>query len=92
MSTWPLDTREVYWAMERAVALVELLERRRDDGSAVVTPDPEPPTVPGAGPQASPGGPQASSGGTTDVDVTVHCDDARRPTVSTSRDQSASER
>ena len=27
LSTWPLDTREVYWAIERAVALVEQLER-----------------------------------------------------------------
>ncbi|MET0578700.1 MAG: MFS transporter, partial [Ilumatobacteraceae bacterium] len=38
VSTWPLDTREVYWAMERSVALVELLERGRDDGSVVVAP------------------------------------------------------
>ncbi len=27
LSTWPLDTREVYWAIERAVALIEQLER-----------------------------------------------------------------
>ena len=44
VSTWPLDTREVYWALERSVALVELLERGRDDGSLVVEPPPSPPS------------------------------------------------
>ena len=95
VTTWPLDTREVYWAMERAVALVELLERERREGSAVADPEPAPLGVPSTGtdgPTVTPAGPQASSGGTTDVDVTVHCDDERRPTVSTTRDQSASER
>ena len=95
VTTWPLDTREVYWAMERAVALVELLERERLEGSAVADPEPAPLGTPSTGtdgPTVTPAGPQVSSGGTTDVDVTVHCDDERRPTVSTTRDQSASER
>ena len=92
VTTWPLDTREVYWAMERAVALVELLERGRADGSPVAEPQPAPLGGPTPAPPVPMVGPQASPGGTTDVDVTVHCDDERRPTVSTTRDQSASER
>ena len=68
LSTWPLDTREVFWAIERSVALVEQLERNGG-----------PPT------------PQVSAAGTTDVDVTVHCD-VPPSIVNTRFDQSTSDR
>ena len=50
MSTWPLDTRELDWAMEQADALMARLDS----------------------PDRSPG--QAPSAGSSDEDVTVHCD------------------
>ncbi len=83
VSTWPVDEREVTWAMERAGELVELLgatesERRSTPGSAAPTDDRA-----AASDQAS--------GGSTDDDVTVHCDE-RWPTVSTIFDESSTER
>ena len=78
LSTWPLDTRELYWAIERAEALVEQLERG--------------PTVdPAAAPPAATPTPQASPSGSTDDDVTVHCDE-REAIVNTRFDQSTSDR
>ena len=91
MTTWPLDTREVYWAMERAVALVELLERAGTGGRPSPSPSrrPDAPApAPATGGDADGADPQASPGGTTDVDVTVHCDDApadREHDLATSR-------
>jgi hypothetical protein len=79
LSTWPLDTREVYWALERSVALVEQLERTpagdRQPMSAV----------------SETGRPQASPVGNTDEEVTVHCDESRS-IVNTRLDQSTSDR
>ena len=65
VSTWPLDTREVDWAMVRAVPLVERLERRRADGSRRRRPpSPTPIGRAGDGPAATPpADPQASPGG-----------------------------
>ena len=78
LSTWPLDTREVYWAIERAVALIEQLERT-SAGARQPTP-----AVPATGPQASPVG-------NTDDEVTVHCDETSS-IVNTRFDQSTSDR
>ena len=75
VSTWPLDTREVDWAMSGP----------SPSSSGSTAPDRRPadrrrrrarPPTPRAG------GPQASPAGSTDDDVTVHCDE-RRPIVST---------
>jgi predicted MFS family arabinose efflux permease len=69
MSTWPLDPREVEWAMVHAAALVERLAMNGDAPASV----------------------QEVAEGTTDSDVTVHCEE-RMPTVSTRLDESTAER
>ena len=66
LSTWPLDTREVYWAIERAVALVEQLER---------TAAGEPAAAPAV---RRPRRLRPRRSGSTDDDVTVHCDERER--------------
>jgi MFS family permease len=88
MSTWPLDGREVDWAMDHARALIDRFMPDGDDGAApdgVSAPD-RPDLAP-----ATDAVDQEPSGGTTDSDVTVHCDDCV-PIVRTSLDQSSSER
>jgi hypothetical protein len=89
ISTWPLDSREVDWAMAHASDLVDRLA----DGAGpidppTIAPEPsgEPPTYDEPSEEA-----QDSSGETTDSDVTVHCDE-RLPIVSTTLDESTSER
>jgi predicted MFS family arabinose efflux permease len=67
MSTWPLDAREVEWAMAHAATLVERLAMNGD----------------------APG--QEVADGTTDSDVTVHCEETM-PTVTTRFDESSAER
>jgi hypothetical protein len=69
MSTWPLDPREVEWAMVHAAGLVERLATNGDAPAPV----------------------QEVAEGTTDSDVTVHCEE-RMPTVSTRLDESTAER
>jgi MFS family permease len=89
ISTWPLDSREVDWAMTHASALVARLVPASDEATTdetdVLDPAEEPDAV------ADAVGDQDSSAGMTDSAVTVHCDD-RLPIVSTSFDQSTSER
>jgi hypothetical protein len=82
MSTWPLDSREVDWAMAHASALVERLA----SGATADPPAPEPEDEP-----TEPADDQDSPDGTTDSDVTVHCDEVL-PIVNTTFDQSTSER
>jgi predicted MFS family arabinose efflux permease len=69
MSTWPLDPREVEWAMVHAATLVDRLASN-GHAPAVVQEVPD---------------------GTTDSDVTVHCEE-RMPTVTTRFDESTVER
>lgn len=83
LSTWPLDSREVDWAMTYAASLVG----RLDPPGAV---EESRPTVQPAPSTAAPTA-QDSSAGTTEEDVTVHCED-RRAIVSTTFDQSSSDR
>ena len=78
LSTWPLDTRELDWAVELAQALVERLDAP-DHGHGPVLGPARPPAA------------QASPDGKSDEAVTVHCDE-RRSTVSTRFDRSVSER
>lgn len=59
LSTWPLDDREVVWAIGRAAELVATMERRRAER---IAPE-EPPPADGQDP------------GSTDDDVTDHCGD-----------------
>jgi MFS family permease len=81
MSTWPLDTREVDWAMEHTSALVERLAEGVTAAPPVSPVDEEPAAAVI----------DQDSGGTTDSDVTVHCDEVL-PIVSTTFDESTSER
>ncbi|MET0448656.1 MAG: hypothetical protein ABW004_09625, partial [Aeromicrobium sp.] len=101
VTTWPLDEREVVWAMDRASELVDRLgatdaERRgiRTTEIAPAPPAVPPTTEPGAVERAdaSPDAEEAQvSGGSTEDDVTVHCDD-RWPTVRTIFDESSTDR
>ena len=87
MSTWPLDTREVDWAMAHAATLVDRLADGSDPPPIAVAEDePDEQDEP-----AAPEEGQDSSGATTDSDVTAHCDDCL-PIVSTTLDESTSER
>jgi MFS family permease len=87
MSTWPLDTREVDWAMDHAATLVDRLADGSDPPPIAVAEDePDEQDDP-----APPEEDQDSSGATTDSDVTAHCDDCL-PIVSTTLDESTSER
>ncbi len=79
LSTWPLDTRDVDWAMtyaERLVARLVPMRQVASNGSQ----DPRPAAV------------QEEPCGTVDSDVTVHCEEEPLPIVSTRFDQSSSER
>jgi len=86
MSTWPLDTREIEWAMVHAS---DLVNRLADGAGSVPSPiigpelEPDEPPAPETG--------QESTAVTTDSEVTVHCDE-RMPIVSTTLDESTSER
>ncbi len=81
LSTWPIDTDDVEWALARAGELVDRLERRAQPATAERAPTEPPPTD----------APQAPSVGSTEEDVTVQRDD-RSANVRSAFDQSSSER
>lgn len=86
LSTWPLDSREVDWAMTYAIGLLARLDAPRARVDAVGASPPE------RGPSGNGSGRvQASSTGSTDDEVTVHCDEPPA-SVSTTLDQSSSDR
>lgn len=87
LTTWPLDSREVEWALAYGAVVVDQL-----DASGLTRPS-DPPDA-AARPPGDPRNGAASaqeSVGTTDDDVTVHCED-RRASVRITFDQSSSER
>lgn len=88
LSTWPLDSREVEWAMTYAASLVGRLDSpagvilRRDAAPAIADPavsadDGEQVTSNGTEPLAATPADQVPSAGSSDEDVTVHRDDPR---------------
>jgi hypothetical protein len=88
LSTWPLDPREVEWAMGHATELIDRLAPTADDDADDGPGDgPDDSDATAAG--ATDG--QGASAGSTDSAVTVHCEE-RLPIVSTRFDQSSSER
>jgi MFS family permease len=88
LSTWPLDSREVDWAMAHATALVDRLahdaaaQHRETNGDRPAGADEAP---------AEADEPQESPAGAFDSDVTVHCEEPL-PIVRTSFDQSSADR
>jgi hypothetical protein len=107
LSTWPVDTREVDWAMEHATMLVDRLAAEHDQEvaaaatAALAAASAEDGHVPdGHGGDdgeaaddrdAGPGCAHDEPAGALDSDVTVHCDEPL-PIVRTSFDQSSAER
>jgi MFS family permease len=89
LSTWPLDTREVDWALTYGAAVVDQLEasglvQRERRGTPTGSPADD------AGATPSTNGSAQESTGSTDDDVTVHCDE-RRASVKITFDQSSSD-
>ena len=95
LSTWPLDSREVDWAMTYAGSLVGRLDTPRPTGESTPAEDAGPEPAPAAPIDLSTTpngcGPDQESVGTVDEDVTAQCDE-RRAIVSTTFDQSSSDR
>ncbi|MGI9030640.1 MAG: MFS transporter [Ilumatobacteraceae bacterium] len=79
LSTWPLDEREVTWALARAGELIDTMDRRAGADREV------------AGGETSGPASSADQSGSTDDDVTDHSEE-RSSTVSTAFDQSSSDR
>ena len=95
LSTWPLDSREVEWAMTYAASLVGRLDSpalvvTRDDlaGTAADQHAAEHAAANGSQPTGAPTPDQVPSAGSDDEDVTVHCDDPRAAIVRTTREES----
>ncbi len=95
LSTWPLDSREVDWAMTYAASLVGRLDTpqptRESPLPEVGGPDPATATLTDVATTPNGQGPDQESVGTVDDDVTAQCDE-RRAIVRTTFDQSSSER
>jgi MFS family permease len=96
LSTWPLDSREVDWALVYGASVIDRLDQSGLTSRSGVAPPPTLDAVPAdhdGGPDSGSNGPGAAqdSSGTSDDDVTVHCED-RRETVRRTFDQSSSER
>ena len=93
LSTWPLDTREVEWAMTYAASLVGRLDpaapRTNGDAPIEIPTDDVEEHVDDVAADVAAG--QLSSEVSVADEVTVHCDE-RRAIVSSTVDQSSSER